>query len=1396
MAQVRKFNTGGKTFKLAGYTFNTNNKEDMDMLTSLTSDSKYGGIAQSILDNVNDSNYANSLNAYRTSDGRVVMEGELQKIKDAHMSSGTQKALSRKNNVFWNTVKRQSGKEWANNMDSFLSEISRRKSTPTSTETETPSKIKVKGVHDLGGRWTYNEQGWDEADVNNEAMLNRIDVLEKYVKASEEDRKNKYDVSELNADQLNAFIKMYEKDNELFNKYRPLFAKDQKRLDDNNDFYSTFKWFGFNNGVSDDAYAKKVAEDKTKKTYTNANWDYDKWKDYGVVNEDGSLELNKDVLGNYSTGNYMFNDYWANSAMNPGEEWLRGYTKIGNRLYKTSDAEKEGTALYNYLRKRGGFYDLNQVGDYAGSNSIINWLWDTPYYQNVDKTNIGNFFEGNYQYDPTNLRTSNTTWNGGTLNEGDQIVQYLNMNDDSSNYLGLRTPLYGIIDKAGNWVKNGLSRDSFTNLFDGGTKEVMEAQQLLSRQRVSNNPKSPYYNRYKETVGDESNPLFTFYTNPETGEITMVPGELLTNKTIGEDVGIKNIDASVKELFQNEKIINLIKTNPRFQKKLQNTIMSLTGSDWQDLFKGNFNTAQELMEFGLTEKEANLIINAFYNKGSNAKDGDPAYKRKSDYLEYIPSNKIGGILRAQPGAVLNAGLKQSNSNIDTLDSKGESKEVVKHTEVGTPGNQILSRADIAELISAGADVVGTITGLFGPVGDVAGTAIGLGASATQLGADISRDGFQLKDLGRFALNAGLDVVGLVPFLGDASRVAKVANTVKKVSRIASPVFIGMGLTAAAGSIDKIMKGEKLTVTDWTNLAAGFQAITNAGVLGKQRFNKAKVDSLASKMSSDVKMLDYKAKIDKTEVNITAKEFADNINGKSRDEVTKFLIQKAKAAGVADNKMPKDIIEHFGLKSSGVGTGKWSIKWGKVSDPNLPKVEPERSTFKSFFSRIDKNLDAAAADGRLQKAIDHYSSPTQEISNGLSRAFASEAVARDLNVNVTPSGFRYSRLNQLPVNREGGVLKGKNGLWDFTTNLLKENPVDLTKKPEPSNFLNLNEDGGFTTNLVDKAIRNANAKPVSLDEPVTKAAQFTTNYAKDHNGKHAQEWVKDVKLADPASAKPSNNNFDWNYALKEGLGLVNTLSAISDAKKFREQSNKKADIFASGQPAVWSGRGRARFQTLTGNQTNQEIAANNTAANMFKTSDSALNLAGRLGITQTNAALRNQGNRLLSQEYSNALKQYDAIQREDDKLAFETGNRARQYAAQAGMMRVAGDTEYTTNLGAIRDKYFNKLQSDINRFGLMDVAKQNKIDQLNLMKNQPGVTADQIKQIDTQIATINSPEYSNILRRQAMYGTASAKKGTKLRSVSEQMLLDNNKLVAKAIEKLNDNTTKLILKALS
>ena len=99
MAQVRKFQGGGKTFKINGKTYNTSNSEDMKRLEEMASNSEYGGLAQQILANVNDAAYDNTLNVYRTSDGRVMMEGDLQNVADQYMSQGTQKATQRKDNA-------------------------------------------------------------------------------------------------------------------------------------------------------------------------------------------------------------------------------------------------------------------------------------------------------------------------------------------------------------------------------------------------------------------------------------------------------------------------------------------------------------------------------------------------------------------------------------------------------------------------------------------------------------------------------------------------------------------------------------------------------------------------------------------------------------------------------------------------------------------------------------------------------------------------------------------------------------------------------------------------------------------------------------------------------------------------------------------------------------------------------------------------------------------------------------------------------------------------------------------------------------------------------------------------------------------------------------------------
>ena len=398
------------------------------------------------------------------------------------------------------------------------------------------------------------------------------------------------------------------------------------------------------------------------------------------------------------------------------------------------------------------------------------------------------------------------------------------------------------------------------------------------------------------------------------------------------------------------------------------------------------------------------------------------------------------------------------------------------------------------------------------------------------------------------------------------------------------------------------------------------------------------------------------------------------------------------------------------------------------------------------------------------------------------------------------------VNTIPMKRlvfkKGGVLKGQKGLLDLAKEVTSG--IDVTKIGQPRYEIGESGITNANLNIAEMARRGPTQE---VETPVITKPIIATDYARDHaygtgNETKATKQVGDYwsqrRTTEQFGGRPTkDSNFEWSYLAKEMAGIGNSLAARMDAKKFLDLSNQKADIYSKGQPSIWNGRGRMRFQTPTMNLVNQQIAANNTIAGMMNTADAQANIAGKLSLAETNSKLFNQGLGMVSQELTNQLNAYNTQRREDDKLTFETANNARQWAMNTGMLRNAGQTEYVTNMGAIRDKDFVKIQSDINRFGMIDAQKQTMIDKLNLQRNTPGLSANQIASIDAQIAQIKSPEYNDILRRQAMYGSiASAKKGTKLRSTTEQMLLDNNKIVAKAISKLNDNTMKLILKAMS
>lgn len=134
------------------------------------------------------------------------------------------------------------------------------------------------------------------------------------------------------------------------------------------------------------------------------------------------------------------------------------------------------------------------------------------------------------------------------------------------------------------------------------------------------------------------------------------------------------------------------------------------------------------------------------------------------------------------------------------------------------------------------------------------------------------------------------------------------------------------------------------------------------------------------------------------------------------------------------------------------------------------------------------------------------------------------------------------------------------------------------------------------------------------------------------------------------------------------------------------------------------------------------------------------------------------------------------------------------ATQSGIKANAG-LAYNSELSKIMNGLGLYAQNKINNNNISDFVVSEQKAQAQAMLN--GATTPEEKKYAQSLLNSYDDDYAARMRKRFEYRNAlSAKKGGTLRSTSDQMLLDNNKLVAKAIEKLNDNTAKIILKALS
>lgn len=226
--------------------------------------------------------------------------------------------------------------------------------------------------------------------------------------------------------------------------------------------------------------------------------------------------------------------------------------------------------------------------------------------------------------------------------------------------------------------------------------------------------------------------------------------------------------------------------------------------------------------------------------------------------ESIESHKQGGVIKAA------SGIKTITLTGDELESpiekqrkeeednkpkapkeKGEISK--KHKEKKLENE--FSTSEILRLTSLGADLAGVIAAFAPGAGSAVALGTGLGATATELAADMMDPTISFGDtLGNLGMNLGFSVAGVIPGV----KLGKIgAKALKWIPRITSAIAAGnLALNEDIhDSLSKAVKDpDKLTVNDWKNITVAISSVLGIAKATKSGLTRHKVEKLGSAKS--------------------------------------------------------------------------------------------------------------------------------------------------------------------------------------------------------------------------------------------------------------------------------------------------------------------------------------------------------------------------------------------------------------------------------------------------------------------------------------------------------------------------------------------------------------------
>lgn len=845
-------------------------------------------------------------------------------------------------------------------------------------------------IKDENGNLKYNTNS-----IQNQNLMQILNRINKYLGLQTDDERNQFKLADVwkSDGKLDAIKSIYGSNIEGWKQqYQNIIGKVTSGQQLTPEELSWLELFGISTKGTSKTPEELVADAAkiTKQKWTDAGYEslYDKGKDWFDLGEDNLLTLND--IGKISLGDYLFdssgnefNDDWikylkSKNADIANYDWLNGYTLYNGKLYKTSSGTDPNSALAK-IYSTSGFIDKNKANQYGEAQKIINTFWGNPYEWNTADDSMYSGFTwdpsanngiGGYRID---RRFRNETGRYSGISSNQQLVSYYDP-DAERDYRGMWTSAgqrFAITDEYGDVITDGLTvadleQRGIKKIIDSAGNEVPYDSNNKFHQRAlyksndarinnhtgiffgENNEYALYYNPMKPTSSSTDASSAYLYTDPSMNAAYVVPA------TLANILRTKNENGTT--------YLEIILGNSNLQDKFRRLLTAFsdktTGSIGQILTVGDttiHNLCKLLGILNLEEaikeewhsmmrkpdKNALFVVNKSSITTGNSSDDIEAHKKGGIIRKFAPG---GGFAK-----VSGSTGKTENTKTKIRDSRelGKAKEIFDWNRLPTH--------DKAEIIGLFADIASLGMTFIPGVGNLAAAGTGLAGTTAGLVSDIQRDGFQMKDLGNFGINALLDLGSALPGVGTASKLAKTVNKARKVAPTILKLANTYGIVSAIPIATKLANGEDISIRDLRTLVNSITAgvnLSKTGIRnGTKKVSEQQNIELTGSRPQQPKGFEVKSKSGRPEDSIfLTKEEVDQLNSISdiKQKNLKYgeFIAAKKGIKPTDTNYEETVASYDHI---GSGAGKLNsdgvLEVGRLSMPEATKVFAPKITFK-------------------------------------------------------------------------------------------------------------------------------------------------------------------------------------------------------------------------------------------------------------------------------------------------------------------------------------------------------------------------------------------------------------------------------------------------------------------